>query len=77
MKVYYEQVMEGEYTRRVFVDGEYYTRLILEMDGSIYAEIEHPNINLGKLFVDTFMGDSRGFYKRNGIEVEITIPETT
>ena len=74
MKVYYEQVMEGEDTRRVFVDGEYYTRLILEVDGSIYAETKHPDINLGELFVDTFIRDAEGFYKRNGIEVEVTIP---
>lgn len=56
--------------RKVYVDGEQYTNLKLESDGSMFTDVQHPYVNLAKLFEGAVKGDVN-FHSSFGVEIEI------
>ena len=68
----YEPVLKDEDSRRVIVDGEYFTDLRREADGAMFTDIQHPYVNLTKLFVGVSKGPVN-FYSSFGVAITIEV----
>ena len=70
MKILYEAPTTDADQRKVFVDGVYFTRLVLTEHRTIYVITEHPRVNLAGLF-KLLERDGIGF--NSGLNLKVTI----
>ena len=58
IRIHYKPIMNEERTRKVYVNGEYFTELrMIKADKLLLTDREHAYMNLAKLFKLTAKGD--------------------
>ena len=72
MKILYKAPTGNSDSREVFVDDEFFTYLHYEIDSAIFVDIQHPYVNLIKLFSGV-LGEEVHFHSSLDLHIEIKI----